>query len=73
MARGIYRLGNIKSRGAQIVVTDLRCEKLEIYEAPCSLYALKNMIKDAVRRLWIKVSNVNDVSSVSPSPFVILV
>ena len=22
MARGIYRLGNIKSRGAQIVVTD---------------------------------------------------
>ena len=27
MARGIYRLGNIKNRGAQIVMTDARCEK----------------------------------------------
>ena len=28
IARGIYRLGNIKRRGAQIVVTDPRCEKI---------------------------------------------
>ena len=44
MARGIYRLGNIKSRGAQIVVKTLGVKKLEIYEDPCSLYALKNII-----------------------------
>ena len=57
MARGVYRLRNIKSRGALIVMTDCMCKKkLEIYEAPCSLYALKNMIRDAVRRLWVKVS-----------------
>ena len=57
MARGIYWLGNIKSRGAKIVMTDSGCKKkLELYDALCSLYALKNMIKDVVKRLWVNVS-----------------